>query len=139
MAEGNFATAIACIDGRVQRPVFDWMRTYFQVAYVDMVTIPGPDLTLRSTPAWHLDTVRRSVEISVTAHASQAIGIAGHYDCAAHPVSREQHVADITATARQVVVLWELPVRVVGLWVNDRWQVELVWDSAASDALSRGS
>ena len=139
MAEGSFATAVVCIDGRVQRPVFEWVRAFAKVDYVDMVTIPGPDIALRTAPAWVVDVVRHGIEISLTEHGSREIAIAGHHACAAHRVSDEQHIADIQATARQVAATWSLPARIVGLWVNDRWQVELVWDSASGGSTSRNA
>lgn len=39
----RFATAINCIDGRVQTPVLDWMKLHLNVDYVDLITEPGPD------------------------------------------------------------------------------------------------
>jgi hypothetical protein len=136
MAEGSFATAITCIDGRIQMPVREWLRGFAQVDYVDMVTTPGSNAALAQGPDPLIEHLRQSVMISVTAHHSRVVAVTGHYDCAAYPVSREQHIADIVAAGR-LVAAWGLPVRVVGLWVNDRWQVELVWDSAADSAMSR--
>src|SRR5262249_33557428 len=46
MTHGTFATAICCIDGRVQSPVADWLKINGSVRYVDAVTIPGPDKAL---------------------------------------------------------------------------------------------
>ena len=39
----KFATAITCIDGRVQQPIVDWMKLHTNVHYVDLITEPGPD------------------------------------------------------------------------------------------------
>lgn len=137
MAEGRFATAVACIDGRVQVPVRDWVRAYGQVDYVDMVTTPGANAALAQGPDPLIQHLRRSVEISVTAHHSRLVAVSGHYDCAAYPVSREQHIADIIAAGR-LVAAWGLPVRVVGLWIDEFWQAELVWDSTTGGAAPRG-
>ena len=38
----KFATAINCIDGRIQLVVCAYMRTKYLVDYVDMITDPGP-------------------------------------------------------------------------------------------------
>lgn len=125
MATGSFATAIACIDGRVQIPVNEWVKQNAHVDFVDTVTWPGPDLILTTAPEAILAEIRRMVEISVNAHGSVFLAIAGHYDCAAFPVSRERHIAAIQ-DALKVVATWGLPTRIVGLWVNDQWQIEVV-------------
>ena len=125
MAQGTFGTAINCIDGRTQGPVTEWVRANARVDFVDTVTTPGPDDLLNHASPERLDTLRKMVEISVNAHGSQTVAIAGHYDCAAFPADRAQHVAAIR-DAVAVVRGWGLPVRVVGLWVNEQWQIEQV-------------
>ena len=42
----KFATAINCIDGRVQTPVAEFIKKSYHIDYVDMITIPGPDRVL---------------------------------------------------------------------------------------------
>lgn len=125
MATGVFATAITCIDGRTQAPVSEWVRQNAHADFVDTVTWPGPDSMLTSAPQAILDEVRRMVAISVNAHGSAFVVIAGHYDCAAFPTDRERHIAAIR-DAVAVIASWGLPVRVAGLWVNDQWQIEVV-------------
>ncbi|HEX8995978.1 MAG TPA: carbonic anhydrase [Ktedonobacterales bacterium] len=125
MAQGTFGTAINCIDGRAQGPVTAWVKANAQVDYIDTVTAPGPDYLLTHTTPERLDVLRKMVEISVNAHGSQIVALAGHFDCAAFPANREQHIAAIR-DAVSVVKGWGLPVRVVGLWVNDQWQIEPV-------------
>ena len=136
MAAGTFGTAINCIDGRAQQPVADWVRLHGLVEHVDMVTVPGADQVLGAGPADRADRiarVREDVTLSVRAHHSEVVAIAGHQGCAAYPVSREEHIAAVRAAAR-VVRGWGLPARVVGLWVNDAWVAEEVYDSAAEPA-----
>jgi carbonic anhydrase-like protein len=129
MAVGTFATAINCIDGRVQRPVAELMRIQYSVDFVDTITQPGPEKTLTQGPQAIIDVMRANVGVSVTAHSSQLIAVAAHHQCAGNPVSDEEHQAQIRA-ACQVIAGWGLSVRVVGLWVNEWWQVELIADSA---------
>jgi len=124
MAQGIFATAINCIDGRAQAPVTEWVKANAHADFVDTVTSPGPDELLTHATPERLDILRKMVEISVNAHGSQVVAVAGHNDCAAFPADREQHLAAIR-DAVAVVRGWGLPVRVVGLWVNERWQVEV--------------
>mgnify|MGYP001281263913 CR=1 FL=1 len=129
MANDPFGTAINCIDGRAQRPVADWVATNGQVTYVDMVTEPGADGLLAQGPSARVNQIRQAVEVSVNAHHSHILAIAGHYGCAAHAVSDDEHKRSIRQAA-QLVAGWGLPVRVVGLWVNAGWQVEVITDIA---------
>ncbi len=128
MGAGQFATAINCIDGRTQRPVSEWMRIQFSVDFVDTITQPGPDGALTSGPASVIEMMRQNVEVSVSAHQSRIIAIAGHHGCAGNPVSDDEHKEQIRASCR-VVAQWGFPARVIGLWVNEWWQVEVVTDS----------
>jgi hypothetical protein len=128
MASGPFGTAINCIDGRAQAPIADWVKMHCHVSYVDTVTTAGADGVLAQGPRELVELIRQNVLISVNAHQSRVVAIAGHHECAANAVSSEEHRRDI-AQAVQVVRDWGLPVRVVGLWVNDWWQVEVVADA----------
>ena len=38
----SFATAINCLDGRVQEPVAKFLKKKFGASYVDAITAPGP-------------------------------------------------------------------------------------------------
>ncbi|MGO8950973.1 MAG: carbonic anhydrase [Ktedonobacterales bacterium] len=125
MAEGTFATAINCMDGRVQSPVADWVKIDQHVQFVDIITEAGADgVMVRGTPV-QLDSIKQHVLISVKAHNSSFVAIAGHQGCAGNPVSEPEHIADIRA-AMAVVVSWQLPVKVVGLWVNEWGYVDVV-------------
>jgi hypothetical protein len=127
---GTFATAITCIDGRVQAPVADWLKINCHVTFVDMATIPGPDHALTHGHEERKGHIHEYANISVNAHGSRVVAVAGHHDCAAYPASREEHLAAIQS-AVEVVARWRFaaPVCVVGLWVNDAWMVEKVADT----------
>ena len=129
MATGTFATAINCIDGRAQRPVADWIRVNHNVTYVDTLTIPGADEVI-SARRYHRDQITEVVAISVDKHGSQLIAIAGHYDCAANSVTADEHIRMIRLAAQEIQS-WGMAVRVVGLWVNEQWLVDLVADLPA--------
>lgn len=49
MSSKIFATTINCMNGRVQIPVIDYMKSKYGVDYVDMVTEPGPNKIHRKT------------------------------------------------------------------------------------------
>jgi Putative carbonic anhydrase len=125
MATGTFGTAINCMDGRVQTPIADWVKMHFSVTWVDMITEPGADGVLAHGPAHLIESIHQRAHISVQAHGSGVIVVAGHDGCAGNPVSREQHLADIRQAMR-VVAGWGFPVRIVGLFVNEWGLIEEV-------------
>jgi hypothetical protein len=134
--ESNFAVAISCIDGRALSPVIDWVKVNFSVPFVDVVTIPGPDGALTNGSEAHIAHVRDYTQVSVMAHGARGIIVAGHYSCAAYPVSTEEHVIAIKQAVK-VVTAWNgpasNPLRVIGLWINEWGQVEVVADNTRSN------
>lgn len=126
MAHGRFGTAINCMDGRVQFPVANWMKKQFHLDYIDMITEPGPDKVLAHGQGHSNDPIKAKAQISALAHGSKIIVIAGHDDCAGNPVLKEQHLSDIHK-AVQAVRAWNLPFeKVIGVWVNKDWKIEVI-------------
>ncbi len=132
MGKGTFATAINCMDGRVQEPVAGWMKEHLRVDYVDMITEPGPDKVMTLALPSGLESICKRVLISINAHHSGAVAIAGHHDCAGNPVSREEHRDQIRKSA-DIIASWGLPVRVLGLWVDEHWRVHVICDTQPQD------
>ena len=124
----TFATAINCIDGRVQQPVADWVKLHLNVRYVDLITEPGPDKALAQAVAEIITEVLRKVRFSITHHNSSVVVLAGHDKCAANPVSKEEHIEQIIEGVK-VLVACELPARIVGVWVNEWGSVDLICDT----------
>jgi hypothetical protein len=125
VAEGTFATAINCMDGRVQTPVADWVKIHQHVEYVDMITEAGADgLMARGTQA-QLESIKQRVLISVNTHHSGFVAVSGHFGCAGNPVDESQHIADIKA-ALGVLASWQLPIQMAGLWVNEWGYVTVI-------------
>ena len=121
----KFGTALNCIDGRTQLPVIKWLRRNFDVEYVDLITEPGMDKVLSQGLQAETERLRERVLISITAHNSNVVAIVGHYDCAANPVSDCEHFQDILEST-YTVKSWNLPVTVVGLWVDKFGYVHIV-------------
>jgi hypothetical protein len=121
-----FGTAINCMDGRVQMPVTNWLRNQYEVDYVDMITEPGPIKFLAEGEDPLVSaSIQRRLEISVNHHNSKLVAIAGHHDCAGNPVAKETQLKQIV-TAIKTVEGWNFKVRVIGLWVNENWEVQEV-------------
>ena len=125
MAEGKFGTSINCIDGRTQIPVSQWIKDNYSVDYVDMVNEPGCDKLLPGDNTAKIEEVKTKALISVNAHKSSVIVVAGHHDCAGNPISKEEHIAQIKQSV-DAIKAWGLSVEVAGVWVNDQWQIEKV-------------
>lgn len=87
----RFATILTCIDGRIQRPLDEWIKGHLAVDYVDTITEPGPDSLISTANEEGLATVVDKVRISQHAHGSATLVIAGHSDCAGNPVSDGKH------------------------------------------------
>ena len=121
----SFATAINCLDGRVQLPLIQWMRAAYGLDFVDLITEPGPDKLLSMGSPEQLDALRSKVLISLSAHGSKLVVIAGHHDCLGNPVSRDYHLEQIRK-AVSVLRSWSLPATIIGVWINPDWQVEVV-------------
>ncbi len=124
MAKGTFVTAINCMDGRVQLPVIEYMTNRFGVDYVDMVTEPGPIKFLaENIDKTTVESIRKRVEISAVKHGSKVIAIVGHADCAGNPVERDIQVEQV-AKSMELAKTWGLDAEFLGLFVNERWEVE---------------
>lgn len=120
----TFATAINCMDGRVQIPVIEHIKRNYGVDFVDMITLPGPNGILAgSGEEGAVESIRRCVQISVDRHGSRLIAVCGHHDCAGNPNSRETQLEQIR-DAMELVGSWHEGVRVIGLWINQDWEVE---------------
>lgn len=128
MAEVRFATAITCMDGRVQEPVSTWIRREFGVDFVDTITEAGPDRILSEGPIENIHSVHKRAGISVDGHGSRVIVVVAHHDCAGNPVSKERHLEHL-ADAIKRVRTWNLPARLLGVWVNEDWAVEVISDT----------
>src|SRR5882672_5715621 len=132
MPRHKFATAITCIDGRVQQPIVDWMKLHTNVHYVDLITEPGPDKLVSSeSPA--VDEVVRKVSFSIHHHASTVVALTGHHDCAANAGDKDDHIEQILAGVR-VLLSYNLNARILGLWLSEWNSVELVWDTQQREA-----
>jgi len=124
VAGSQFVTAINCMDGRVQLPVIAWLKADTGADYVDNITEAGPvKILAEGRNRVLLGSIRRRVKISVERHGSSVVAIIAHHDCAGNPVDEKTQRRQLERAIRRVES-WGLGVRVIGLWVNEQWQVE---------------
>ena len=123
MAEGKFATSVSCMDGRIQIPLTKWIKENYSVDYVDTITEPGVDKTITENSVF--ESIKTKVSISINAHKSELIVLSGHYDCAANQVSNEEHI-ELIKKGIGVISSWNLGAKVIGVWVDDSWNVNTI-------------
>jgi len=91
----KFATALNCMDGRVQEPVSKFMKRKYKINFVDMITEPGMDKVLAEGDNKKLEEIKKKIEISVKKHGSKIVAIVSHADCAGNPVREKEHLNQI--------------------------------------------
>ncbi len=125
LAEGKFGTVINCIDGRTQLPALNWIKENYSIDYVDAITEPGPDKVVSEEKVEKIEQLKSKINISIEKHGSKLVVIAGHHDCAGNPISKEEHQNQIRKSI-SVIKSWNMSVEVIGIWINDRWEIEKV-------------
>jgi carbonic anhydrase len=124
---GDFAASVCCMDGRIQLPIIKFIQGRYGVRFVDIITEPGPIRYLADRKNHSvLETIRKRLQISVEVHGSRVIAVSGHHDCAGNPAPKRTQLEQL---ARSVKTLssWGFEGQdVVKLWVNERWEVDIV-------------
>ena len=119
----SFCTVINCMDGRVQLPVINYLSKRFGVEYVDNITEPGPDAILaKQTDTAAIASIMRRVDISVHGHRSKTIAIVGHCDCGGNPANKDEHFSQVR-TAIEFLQNRYKNIEIIGLWLDEQWQV----------------
>jgi hypothetical protein len=122
----SFATVINCMDGRTQLPVIDYMKTKFNVDYVDVITEPGPvKMIAEQRSVFQVHSIQQRVMISQEKHGSKHLALVAHHDCAGNPVEKSKQI-DQLRMALNSLQLWGFKGSVVGLWVDENWAVQEV-------------
>jgi hypothetical protein len=111
------------MDGRVQLPVLTWIKANYPVDFVDVITEAGMDGVLAKQE--DIAEIQRSIKVSVNLNKSTRLFIVGHHDCRGNPVDKTIHRQEIIEAVKRLKPLWPTQ-EIIGLWVNDRWQVEKV-------------
>ena len=119
-----FATAINCMDGRVQEPVTNFLKKRLGATYIDMITEAGPDGILARMASYEtINSIKKRIDISIQKHGSKHIAVIAHHDCAGNPVDANTHRSHVRSAVQNVRV-WYPNADVFGLWINENWEVE---------------
>ncbi len=127
----TFATALNCMDGRVQLPVNEAVRSIFGVTCVDTITDAGiVNFLADQTNSPETQAALSNIKISLDKHGSQGIAIAAHDDCAGNPQCEQAQKEQL---GRAVSFLHtQFPAcRIVGLWVDIDGATEIVASTSA--------
>ena len=120
----KFASAVNCMDGRVQEPVINYLKSNYKVDYVDMITEPGPDkIIAEDSDKYKMNSIKQRLDISVNGHGSKIIVMVGHTNCAGNPVDKETHIAQ-TLQSAATIKSWFPEVKIIPVWIGDDWVVE---------------
>jgi hypothetical protein len=122
MRENSFATSLSCIDGRVQLPMISWIKDRYSVDFVDTITAPGIDKVIFDDD---VESIKKSLMISISNHKSSHVVISGHFGCAGNPVSDEDHFTHIKKSV-EIINSWNLDADVVGVWLDEKFIPHLV-------------
>jgi predicted metal-dependent phosphotriesterase family hydrolase len=113
----EFATALSCIDGRIQRPVNDLLIAEFGVTYLDTVTRAGiiKYLTASYDPA--TTAIVADLDASVRAHSSRHLALVAHHDCAGNPVDDDVQLRQLEDAVSHFRRRYQ-ELSVIGVWVD---------------------
>jgi len=95
-----FATVLNCMDGRVQMPANEYLRSRFGCTVVDTITEAGIVRFLADAPdAPETRSALEKVRISTAKHGSTQVAVVAHADCAGNPVSDDVQMDQVRRAA----------------------------------------
>jgi len=123
-AEGTFAVALNCMDGRAQLPANTWLKERFGVDFIDMVTEAGiVRFCSAARDAPQTVAVLESIGVSVNAHGATQMAVIAHADCAGNPIAdsaQKAQLSDAVAFLRD-----HFPrVDIIAVWIGPEWTCE---------------
>lgn len=121
----EFATALSCIDGRIQRPVNDFLLAEFGVTHLDTVTRAGIIKYLTSAYDPATTGIVADLDASVRAHSSKHLALVAHRDCAGNPVDDGTQLSQLEDGVAHFRRRYP-ELSVVGVWVDTGKTVELL-------------
>ena len=119
----DFCTSIHCMDGRIQGPVQEYLKSSYNVKYVDTITEPGPcKIIAENKDSNAINSILQRVKISIDVHKSNLIAISGHFDCAGNPCEAEVQKGQTKKSVEYFKNLYP-NTEIIGLWVDSTWKL----------------
>ncbi len=120
----KFATVLTCIDGRVQKPVYDYLAKRFETPWIDTITEPAIVSVLAGgEPQAALSSVLQRLDISISAHGSTELAVVAHHDCAANQIPDATQHQQLRGAFEFLQNRYP-SLEIITLWVDDKWAVE---------------
>ncbi len=122
----DYCGVITCMDGRIQRPVLDWIEKTYGYVWADLITEAGPVRAFYENDAKVLAGIFERALVSINAHGSKEFFIVAHDDCAGNPGDKQTQLLHL----RKSIMLFKerFPeIKVYGLWVDADFSVERVY------------
>jgi carbonic anhydrase len=115
----KYATVVNCMDGRVQRPVYDYVQKLFSVDVVDTITSPGPVAALAMGTA-HRDMahIDACLQVSLNSHDSTQCAVIAHDFCAGNQVSDDQQKSELKQAVENLRLRYSGFTEIVGLFLE---------------------
>jgi len=121
----KFGTVINCTDGRVQYPVLDYLKKNFDIDFFDSANEAGPLKTLtKKSDKCRLITLKEQIRTSLEDHDSKFIALVGHHDCTDNPGDRASQEDQLDQSLDYLQRAFGTRITYIGLYVNERWEVE---------------
>ena len=119
----DFCTSIHCMDGRIQVPICEYLKSNYNAEFVDTITEAGPcKIIAENKDINAINSILQRVKISIDVHKSNLIAISGHFDCAGNPCEADIQKGQIKQSVEYFKNLYP-NTEIIGLWVDSKWQV----------------
>ena len=120
----EFAASIHCMDGRIQEPLINFIKSKYNIKYIDTITEPGPcKIISQNIENTLIESIDNRISISINKHGSKMIFISGHHDCAGNPVSDDIQIQQIIECEKTLQLKYP-NIKIVKLWINKHWKVK---------------
>ena len=120
----DFCTSIQCMVGRIQDPIIKYSKENHHIAYVDVITEPGPRKILAmNNDRISVNSIIKRNEISIKKYGSKLIAISGHHDCAGNPCDEEIQKQQIIKSIKYLKNMYS-ELKIIGFWIDNEWKIK---------------
>ena len=114
------------MDGRIQVPIIEFLKSSYNVTFVDTITEPGPcRIIAENKDIKAINSILQRVKISIDIHKSNLIAISGHFDCAGNPCEADVQKGQTKKSVEYFKNLYP-NTEIIGLWVDENWKVNSI-------------
>ena len=122
----KIAVGVFCADWRLHQDsvqIENKVKELLAVDAVDVLATAGPEGVVKNpSRAIEKEALANNIKVLIGAHKPVALAFVAHQQCAGHPVSDEQHEADVAAMVQEYKDTLDFNGEIVGLvatYTND--------------------